>query len=395
MIDPVYLVLLFLLVVTNLGRLKQTVHWVYELIFGARGPRLVPLYDRQGQLIGMVRLRPQGTQEQQRLHAATFAAESSRAIQLNPEFMLPHTQPSRELQRLTITAPTEASQAADRKLRRTTTSSRVQLSETVHRVATPAESSESNPTARSSRPAPARPPLETPSSAVDAGTQIRVWDGWPNGQFQYLFSPQQLADTDNLAINWACESRPQGHRGSTAAVSWRKGKEVRRRCIGALVCTSRACSFNLTAAPAVRGFDLERQLRKKCLCGEDLGLVACGIDISVFFFRGGACFVHSGEHTHGKYTHSLIHRPREAFEFAEYVAKRPISLEASSLTEGSHFRADVKFASESSIKDPAEDSGDQSDAVEVTKELYIDDSDTDTAERREEEDDPEANLGED
>ncbi|KAK7034386.1 hypothetical protein R3P38DRAFT_2430074, partial [Favolaschia claudopus] len=155
---------------------------------------------------------------------------------------------------------------------------------------------------------------------------LQVWDGWPNGRFQLLFTTQQVADTTKLAVNWSCEARSPGQRGSASSISWERGKELRRRCIGALVCTSRCCSFKITAAPAVRGFDLERQLRKKCLCGEDLGLVSSRIELTTFFFRDGACFSHSGDHTHSKYTHSLVFQSREPFNFTEYIEKRPISL---------------------------------------------------------------------
>ncbi|KAJ7864093.1 hypothetical protein B0H14DRAFT_2348646, partial [Mycena olivaceomarginata] len=68
-----------------------------------------------------------------------------------------------------------------------------------------------------------------------------TWSGWPNGRLQCLFSPHQVASTNQLAINWVCEVL-SGHRGSAEASTWEKGKEIHRSCIGVLECSSRFCS---------------------------------------------------------------------------------------------------------------------------------------------------------
>ncbi|KAK6966912.1 hypothetical protein R3P38DRAFT_2815666 [Favolaschia claudopus] len=207
---------------------------------------------------------------------------------------------------------------------------------------------------------------KTTISAVDATTHLQVWDGWPNGRFQLLFTTQQVADTTKLAVNWSCEARSPGQRGSASSISWERGKELRRRCIGAL-----------------------------CLCGEDLGLVSSRIELTTFFFRDGACFSHSGDHTHSKYTHSLVFQSREPFNFTEYIEKRPISLSVHSGYFGD------AFASVSEPEDTKEDfsSADQSEEVEVNNaELFVAGSEppcTDAAGLQEEADDPEANLAED
>ncbi|KAJ7738814.1 hypothetical protein B0H16DRAFT_1569912, partial [Mycena metata] len=67
-----------------------------------------------------------------------------------------------------------------------------------------------------------------------------------------------------------------GHRGTSTALTWRKGKEIRRRCVGVLECSARSCSLDLQCAPELRRVHLHRQLKKSCLCGEPLRLRECG-----------------------------------------------------------------------------------------------------------------------
>ncbi|KAJ7737438.1 hypothetical protein DFH07DRAFT_944259 [Mycena maculata] len=112
-----------------------------------------------------------------------------------------------------------------------------------------------------------------------------------DGQFRALFSWQDVLDTNELTINWIYQG-----------------------------------------APAIRRVDLHRQ---PCLCGEKLLLYPCGIESSTYFFRDGAFFVNSGQHTHSKYTHSLVYRPHEPFEFTDYMSKHPIAFKEPSDSEDS------------------------------------------------------------
>jgi hypothetical protein len=153
-----------------------------------------------------------------------------------------------------------------------------------------------------------------------------TWDGWPDGRFKSSFSPQNVADTNQLEMNWVCEAL-KGRRGSAAALTWQKGKEIRRKCIGILECTSQHCSANMTIAPAMRGVNRHRQLRELCPCGEKLRLRECGVEASVFLFSGGAFFINSGHHTHSKFTHSLIFRAHGPHKFTEYITLYPIALD--------------------------------------------------------------------
>ncbi|KAJ7769765.1 hypothetical protein B0H14DRAFT_2967268 [Mycena olivaceomarginata] len=61
--DPLYLVLILCLVVSNISRIIRGSHWLYEYLSELRqpGPRLVPYFDRQGQLLGMVRIAPRNS----------------------------------------------------------------------------------------------------------------------------------------------------------------------------------------------------------------------------------------------------------------------------------------------------------------------------------------------
>ncbi|KAJ7230069.1 hypothetical protein GGX14DRAFT_384030 [Mycena pura] len=178
---------------------------------------------------------------------------------------------------------------------------------------------------------PSKQPV--PSSPLSAVTPSN-WDGWPDGAFQCQLSPQNVADTNQLELHWACENIP-GHRGSRNALTWQKGKEIRRRCIGTLECSGTACTAGRQIAPAVRGVDLHRQLQKPCTCGEDLRLHTCGIEAKTHFYRGGAFFINSGNHSHPQFTHTLIHRPNEPFEFEECIPKHQIALNDHSHSEAS------------------------------------------------------------
>ncbi|KAF7351910.1 PHD-type domain-containing protein [Mycena venus] len=228
-----------------------------------RNPRLVPYFNRQGQLIGMVRVPPNNYQEV-------------------PQSAMHRPSPNNDIPDMDAGL-----------LRASSRRSRSSVSQSV--------------------------------SSTPVNITPQTWDGWPDGQFQCQFLPQQVTDTSQLAIHWVCEALP-GHRGSPTALTWQKGKEIHRRCIGVLECSSRSCSFNLQVAPAARGVDLHRQLQKTCLCGEAIRLRSCGIEYSTYLYRGGAFFMNSGNHNHPQYTHSLTYRSREPWEFEEYVVKRPISL---------------------------------------------------------------------
>ncbi|KAJ6543400.1 hypothetical protein DFH09DRAFT_1088837 [Mycena vulgaris] len=114
-----------------------------------------------------------------------------------------------------------------------------------------------------------------------------------------------------------------------------------------LECSGGACSAERKIAPAVRDIDLHRQLRKRCTCGEELQLRQSGTEANTHFYRGGAYFTNAGAHSHSQFTHTLIYRPNETFEFAEYMSKRPIALNDSPEPEA---RRDLRYHASSLLE---------------------------------------------
>ncbi|KAJ7681596.1 hypothetical protein B0H17DRAFT_1138345 [Mycena rosella] len=115
------------------------------------------------------------------------------------------------------------------------------------KVKTPIQSSSS----RSLAPALSSTPSITPAAS---------WEGWPDGHLQYLFSPQGIAGTNQLEMDWVCGLLP-GHRGSLSASVWQKGKEICRQCVGILECSSRICSAKRQIAYCTRsttGYTMSR-----------------------------------------------------------------------------------------------------------------------------------------
>ncbi|KAJ7240008.1 hypothetical protein C8J57DRAFT_1478261 [Mycena rebaudengoi] len=280
MMDLSYAVLLLCLLATNLSRLWHGFLWVYHLIPARHNTRLVPYFNHEGQMIGMVRIPVEDP------HSSTQARLTvDKNMVQNPEHLV-----------------TDTLSAAKNRRART---------------------------------------LEPAALLRNSGTAeisaLSTWDGWPDGRFQCFLSPQEVADTHELEINWVCESL-KARRGKCDALTWQRGKESRRQCVGVLECTSRACAFGMKIAPAIRGVDRHRQLQEPCLCGELLRLRGCEIESSVFLFRSGAFFSNSGKHTHSRFTHSLLHRPQdpEPFAFAEYVSKSPVGLQDTQNSESEH-----------------------------------------------------------
>ncbi|KAK6972081.1 hypothetical protein R3P38DRAFT_2480658, partial [Favolaschia claudopus] len=252
-INPVHLTLIICLILTNLPNLYRVLNWVVANISQPPNERLVPLYDREGELIGMVRIR-------QNLQDGS-----------------------------TRTRPRLLILVLDRQ---------------------PAASSTSQIA-----------PVAVQSTSANNSSHIppQSWNGWPDGQVWTLFSQEELRHT-GMTINWVGEAFP-GHRdrGSKKAAVWQDGKQLHRRCMGALQCQSRACSRGLVCAPAARGIELHQQLTKPCLCGDKIELQPCGV--TTYLFRNGVYFTHLGTHTHGKYTHSLNYRPRTPFQFEDFISK--------------------------------------------------------------------------
>ncbi|KAJ7474549.1 hypothetical protein B0H11DRAFT_2195261 [Mycena galericulata] len=264
MIDFMYLTLILCLVASNLGRLLRMLGWIHEYFLRARDPELVPYFDQEGSLIGMVRM-PSGSRR------------------------LPHDWKAN--------------------------GSALEVSENDHENKAPPRSGTTD----------LKNTWEAPVAAPS------IWDYWPNGKFQQLYSVQELMDTYDLATNWVLET--VRNRGSTRALKWEKGKETRRRCLGVISCHNTTCAMQL--APAARAIDRHRQLQQTCIiCGETLAVQPCGIESSLFRFRDGGFLKHGGTHNHTKFTHSAVHCPDGSIAFVDYMPKYVLLVKnASTLNE--------------------------------------------------------------
>ncbi|KAF8202795.1 hypothetical protein K438DRAFT_1758101 [Mycena galopus ATCC 62051] len=181
---------------------------------------------------------------------------------------------------------------------------------------------------RSSPSSPLRistPPVPPQISKAPPNLSPRVWDGFPDGQFQCHFTRQQAEDTSQLAAYWVSDKLP-GRRGSPDALTADKGKLVRHRCAGVIECKAAVCTVQI--AP---GKDVSRQTEVFCACGSPLRHRVCKVEWSVVFYRDGAIFENSGSHDHFPYTHSLPTSKKKALKPQVFVVRTPIPLQGPAL----------------------------------------------------------------
>ncbi|KAJ7820666.1 hypothetical protein B0H14DRAFT_3735454 [Mycena olivaceomarginata] len=272
MLDPVYMVLIVCLVLSHLSRLQWLIALGYNYLTRPR-PQLIPYFDTEGQLIGMVRLRPDPQSLRQlELRAGPTEAQEHRSC---PEMCLLENRVSRQSH--------EQSQ---------------------------------------------------PTPALDSIAQIPFsWDFWPDGQFQSSVSPREITDTHKLATNWVLETVRS--RGSPGALTWQKGHELRRQCVGVIKCHNDTCSLQL--APAPRAIDRYTQIQHPCpICGDALTLSPCGIESSLYRFRDGGLFIHRGNHNHLIFTHSSQNQPNGSLGFVDYEPKYTAEPVHTSVAASSH-----------------------------------------------------------
>ncbi|KAJ7664271.1 hypothetical protein B0H17DRAFT_302658 [Mycena rosella] len=148
------------------------------------------------------------------------------------------------------------------------------------------------------------------------------WNCWPDGNFQCLFSLEELQATSRLATNWVLETIQ--NRGSAQALTWQKGKELRRKCLGAIQCRGKTCHMRL--APHTRGSTVIASssatasfVTRHCFC------VRAGSSRPLHLFRDGGFFIHRGSHTHPTFTHSSVHIPDGSLAFIDFTPKYVIS----------------------------------------------------------------------
>ncbi|KAJ7711630.1 hypothetical protein B0H16DRAFT_1816469 [Mycena metata] len=243
MIDPVYIALLICLLASNLNRILRISRWLFNYFNSSGEDDLVPYFNQDGQLIGMV-----------------FETDS----RSKPE-------------------------------------SPKHVRKTWMREA----------------------PVDT-HSVLKTQDAPMVWDYWPNGNFQRFVSVQELTDSNDLATNWVLETIQT--RGSANASTWQKGKEIRRRCLGVVQCRDKTCAMQLV--PATRAVERHKQLQYPCpTCEESLVHQPCVVESSLYRFRDGGFFKHTGIHAHSEFTHASFHCPDGSLVFMDYIPRFVLSID--------------------------------------------------------------------
>ncbi|KAK6977163.1 hypothetical protein R3P38DRAFT_3295493 [Favolaschia claudopus] len=302
--------LIILLGVTNQGRIAALLQWLYSVlsssftipailaIYGIvlayllvsvyrlenteppstrrRKTRLLPYYDREGQLQGWVR-------EEKSQHNPTASLSERNTARPSRDSLAPIPMPT-----AAPPAPAPAKEAA-------------------------------------SLPASAPPRLseEVPLSTFP----LSSWDGFPDGRLRCHFTPQQLEDTSQLAIYWIGNRLP-GKRGSPTAATPEKGKVSHFQCAGIVECESKVCLTQI--AP---GADISRQVQSECTCGLKLRHRLCQFEWSIILYRGGAVFECNHTHSHSRYTHLLLTPKSKPPQLQSFISRQPVSLISAQTSE--------------------------------------------------------------
>ncbi|KAG2335345.1 hypothetical protein BDR05DRAFT_566006, partial [Suillus weaverae] len=80
--------------------------------------------------------------------------------------------------------------------------------------------------------------LRPKSGTSDQTMAHDLWDQWSDGDFERLFTWEEVTRTDNLSEHWACQPGGGDKRGSESALIWTQGKKTRRVCLGVKTCPS-------------------------------------------------------------------------------------------------------------------------------------------------------------
>ncbi|KAF8172993.1 hypothetical protein K438DRAFT_1772423 [Mycena galopus ATCC 62051] len=92
MTDLAYIVLIVCLLASNVGRLWRLFSWLQNLLFRPVVPQLIPYFDGQGNLIGLVRVPPGFNQRNVRVPAPISAEDRA----LNRDVIISSAQTSAE-----------------------------------------------------------------------------------------------------------------------------------------------------------------------------------------------------------------------------------------------------------------------------------------------------------
>ncbi|KAI9057625.1 hypothetical protein FKP32DRAFT_1583394, partial [Trametes sanguinea] len=91
-----------------------------------------------------------------------------------------------------------------------------------------------------------------------------LWDGWPDGDFEQTYLAEDLAQTKQLQVHWACVTSGLS-KGSIDAEQWANGRLSERRCQGIIQCDNPNCL--VVIRPKVSHARISTQLTPPCACG--------------------------------------------------------------------------------------------------------------------------------
>ncbi|KAF9459977.1 hypothetical protein BDZ94DRAFT_1379047 [Collybia nuda] len=110
-----------------------------------------------------------------------------------------------------------------------------------------------------------------------------VWDGWPDGLFECLYSFVEFRLANELAVHWACTPKGGDKRGDDKAEEWQRGKQTGRRCNGVLRCGNQFCT--IVVRPQTRTAKIAQQLERRCKCGDKLRHEDCTVILWLNTFK--------------------------------------------------------------------------------------------------------------
>jgi hypothetical protein len=153
--------------------------------------------------------------------------------------------------------------------------------------------------------------VHSPRAQLLPAVDRTSWDGWPNGSFVLFLKPQQIRNTNSLAVQWSSEAFGPQSKGSHLSGTWQRS---RASSADVWELSNALIRFAVFAAHAIRGIHISQQLEECCLCGAILEHRQCTVHWTVHIYGQGARFENFGEHSHpllsfNPASHFVLHRP--------------------------------------------------------------------------------------
>ncbi|KAI9069787.1 hypothetical protein FKP32DRAFT_1547654, partial [Trametes sanguinea] len=159
------------------------------------------------------------------------------------------------------------------------------------------------------------------------------WDGWPDGSFERTFSHEELVETKQLQVHWACTTSgvPRSG-GSVDAEEWTGGRKSERRCQGIIKCDNPHCA--IVIRPKATPSRIARQLAHSCTCGGKLARMdeSCPARQYLWKFKHGTHFtLHGPGQPASEISPVLLNKDRIKYE------QRKIKQTTAALSVGDQF----------------------------------------------------------